>query len=49
VVIYYDEQFRLVFGSMFRHCLLREVTLQELAVDRAKLEALPIDDLVAFV
>jgi len=29
--------------------LLREVTLQELAVNRAKLEALPIDDLVGSI
>jgi len=34
---------------MFRHCLLREVMLQELAIDRAKLEALPIDDLVGSI
>ena len=46
---FFDELFRLVFRSMFRHCFLREVALQELAIDRAKLEALPIDDLVGSV
>jgi len=34
---------------MLRHCLLREVTLQELAIDWAKLEALHVDDLVGSV
>jgi len=36
-------------GARSGSCLLREVTLQELVVDWAKLEALPIDDLVGSV
>jgi len=34
---------------MFRHSLPREVMLRELVVDRAKLEALPVDDPVGSV
>jgi len=34
---------------MFRHFLLREVMLQEHVIDWAKLEALPVDDLVGSV
>ena len=33
-----------MFGSTLSICLLREVMLQELAVDWAKLEALSVDD-----
>jgi len=36
-------------GANSRICLLRELTLQELIVDWAKLEALPIDDLAGSV
>jgi len=46
---FFYEQFRLVFGSMFKHCLLKEVTLQELVIDQAKLEALPVDNFVGSV
>ena len=49
IYIFYDENFRLVFKRMFRHCLLREITPPEFAVDRAKLAALPIDDLVGSI
>ena len=34
---------------MFRHFLLREGMLQEHVIDWAKLEALPVDDLVGSV
>ena len=35
--------------GMFRHCLLRERMLKKLAVNWAKLETLPIDDLVGSI
>ena len=48
LTFFFLEQFTF-WGANSSICLLREVTLQELAVDRAKLEAIPIDDLVGFV